>query len=87
MRIYNLTLALLPLGLDVSVNSLDELKSIIAGGKVPGWTPDVAVVLWQRMLGCLGDVNKIEDPEIHATVFDALAELLDTLCRVKYICA
>ncbi|XP_059157319.1 ral GTPase-activating protein subunit alpha-1-like isoform X3 [Physella acuta] len=70
-------------GLDVSVDSLDELKSIMAGGKVPGWMPDVAVVLWQRMLGCLGDVNKIEDPEIHAIVFDALAELLDTLCRMS----
>ncbi|CAL1547567.1 unnamed protein product [Lymnaea stagnalis] len=70
-------------GLDVSVDSLDELKSIMAGGKVPGWTPDVAVVLWQRMLGCLGDVNKIEDPDIHATVFDALGDLLDTLCRMS----
>ncbi|BFZ11585.1 hypothetical protein BsWGS_14624 [Bradybaena similaris] len=70
-------------GLDVSVDSLDELKSVMAGGTIPGWTPDVAVVLWQRMLGCLGDVNKIEDPEIHAVVFDALAELLDTLCRMS----
>ncbi|CAG5136421.1 unnamed protein product, partial [Candidula unifasciata] len=70
-------------GLEVSVDSLDELKSVMAGGTVPGWTADVAVVLWQRMLGCLGDVNKIEDPEIHAVVFDALAELLDTLCRMS----
>ncbi|KAH9496143.1 Ral GTPase-activating protein subunit alpha-1 [Bulinus truncatus] len=70
-------------GLDVSVDSIDELKSIMAGGKVPGWMPDVAVVLWRRMLGCLGDVNKIDDPDIHATVFDALAELLDTLCRMS----
>lgn len=66
----------------MSVDSLDELKSIIAGGTVPGWTPDVAVVLWQRMLGCLGNVNKIEEPDIHAAVFDALSDLLDTLCRV-----
>ena len=57
----------------------------MAGGKARGWMPDVAVVLWQRMLGCLGDVNKIEDPDIHATVFDALAELLDTLCRVGLV--
>ncbi|XP_055879751.1 ral GTPase-activating protein subunit alpha-2-like isoform X3 [Biomphalaria glabrata] len=70
-------------GLDVSVDSIDEVKSIMAGGNVPGWMPDVAVVLWRRMLGCLGDVNKIEDPDIHAIVFDALEELLDTLCRMS----
>ncbi|XP_035826426.1 ral GTPase-activating protein subunit alpha-1 [Aplysia californica] len=70
-------------GLEVSVDSLDELKSIMAGGKVLGWTPDVAVVLWQRMLGSLGDVNKMEDPDIHFSVFDELAELMDTLCRMS----
>ncbi|GFR74888.1 Ral GTPase-activating protein subunit alpha-1 [Elysia marginata] len=70
-------------GMEISVDSLDEQRSIMAGGKARGWMPDVAVVLWQRMLGCLGDVNKIEDADIHATVFDALAELLDTLCRMS----
>ena len=55
----------------------------MAGGTMPNWTPDVAVVLWQRMLGCLGDVNKIDDPEIHASVFVYLCDLLDTLFRVS----
>lgn len=59
-----------------------EMKSVMAGGTVPGWTPDVAVVLWQRMLGSLGDVNKIDDPDIHAFVFDYLCDLQDTLFRV-----
>ena len=58
---------------------------MMAGGTVPGWTPDVAVVLWQRMLGCLGDVNKIEDPDIHANVFVYLCDLLDTLFRVSFL--
>lgn len=61
------------------------MKSVMAGGTVPGWTPDVAVVLWQRMLGCLGDVNKIEDPDIHANVFAYLCDLLDTLFRVSFL--
>lgn len=64
-------------------DSFLEMKSVMAGGNLPGWTPDVAVVLWQRMLGILGDVNKIEDPEIHATVFDYLCDLQDTLFRVS----
>ena len=58
---------------------------MMAGGTVPGWTPDVAVVLWQRMLGCLGDVNKIEDPDIHENVFVYLCDLLDTLFRVSFL--
>ena len=59
-----------------------EMKSVMAGGTLPGWTSDVAVVLWQRMLGCLGDVNRIEDPDIHASVFVYLCDLMETLCRV-----
>ena len=34
------------------------------------------------MLGALGDVNKIEDPAIHASVFEHLCDLQDTLQRV-----
>ncbi|XP_025103645.1 ral GTPase-activating protein subunit alpha-1-like isoform X4 [Pomacea canaliculata] len=70
---------------DTTMNrdSFLEMKSVMAGGNLPGWTPDVAVVLWQRMLGILGDVNKIEDPEIHATVFDYLCDLQDTLFRIS----
>ena len=69
--------------MEVSVDSLDEGKSIMAGGKMPGWQPDVAVVLWQRMMGCLGDVNQINDPGIHEMVFEELGELMDTICRVS----
>ena len=35
------------------------------------------------MLGALGDVNKIEDPAIHASVFEHLCDLQDTLQRVS----
>lgn len=34
------------------------------------------------MLGALGDVNKIDDPAIHASVFEHLCDLQDTLSRV-----
>ncbi|KAL8608299.1 hypothetical protein ACOMHN_042166 [Nucella lapillus] len=67
----------------LSKDSLLENKSVMAGGTLPGWTPDVAVVLWQRMLGCLGDINKIEDSDIHANVFVYLCDLLDTLFRIS----
>ncbi len=34
-------------------------RSVMAGGSVKGWLPDVAVVLWRRMLGSLGKTSDI----------------------------
>lgn len=42
----------------------------MSGGSVKGWLPDVAVVLWRRMLGALGNINTIADTVIHAQVSD-----------------
>ena len=50
----------------LSIPSWQGPKSVMAGGTVKGWLPDVAVVLWRRMLGSLGDVNAIADTVIHA---------------------
>lgn len=54
----------------------------MAGGSLTGWHADVATVMWRRMLGILGDVNSIKDPEIHAQVFDYLCELWQNLAKV-----
>ncbi|XP_006824859.1 ral GTPase-activating protein subunit alpha-1-like [Saccoglossus kowalevskii] len=48
---------------------------VILGGSRQGWLPDVAVVLWRRMLGILGDINEIKDPVIHAEVYEYLWDL------------
>ena len=63
---------------------MEEFKSVLAGGSVQGWLPDVSVILWRRMLGALGDVNKIDDPNIHASVFEHLCDLQETLLRVSF---
>lgn len=55
----------------------------MAGGTLTGWHADVATVMWRRMLGILGDVNTIKDPEIHAQVFDYLCELWQNLAKVN----
>ncbi|TTO79345.1 Ral GTPase-activating protein subunit alpha-1 [Bagarius yarrelli] len=55
--------------------------SVMAGGSLIGWHGDVATVMWRRMLGILGDVNTIKDPEIHAQVFDYLCELWQNLAK------
>lgn len=59
-----------------------DYRSVLTGGQIPGWTPDVAVVLWRRMLGVLGDVNGIKQPSVHEKVMGHLLELQDTLLKV-----
>ncbi|CAG9861658.1 unnamed protein product [Phyllotreta striolata] len=59
-----------------------ENRGVICGGSVRGWLPDVAVILWKRMLGALGDVNGIADPALHAQVFEYLVKLTETLIRI-----
>ena len=55
----------------------------MSGGTLRGWMPDVAVVLWRRMLGALGNVNRIQSGAVHAQVFDYLIELSETLVKVR----
>ena len=55
----------------------------MAGGKRTGWSPDVAYVLWKRILGILGDVNEIDNPDIHARVFSYLHEQWETFYKVR----
>ena len=57
---------------------------MVAGGVREGWGPVAAVVLWRRMLGILGNVNRIKDPAIHAKVFECLASIWDMLAKVLY---
>lgn len=62
-----------------------ESRSVIEGGTVEGWSPLLAVVLWRRFLGIIGNVNEIQDAEAHASVFGHLIELwemLDTVCLI-----
>lgn len=60
-----------------------ERKSILAGGTAKGWLPDVAAVMWRRMLGALGDVNKILNPKLHAEVFRYLVNITDSLIKIR----
>ncbi|KAK9884222.1 hypothetical protein WA026_005171 [Henosepilachna vigintioctopunctata] len=60
-----------------------EHRGVVCGGSVRGWLPDVAVILWRRMLGSLGDVNDIIEPKLHHQVFSYLVKLTDTLIKIK----
>lgn len=60
-----------------------ENRGLVYGGTIRGWLPDVAVVLWRRMLSALGNVNHITEPKLHAEVFDYLIHLTDTLIKIK----
>lgn len=58
-------------------------KSVMSGGEVKGWTPDVAALLWRRMLGALGDVNKLENPNLHEQLFRFLLDLYEIMTKVS----
>ncbi|KAK7072472.1 Ral GTPase-activating protein subunit alpha-2, partial [Halocaridina rubra] len=60
-----------------------EQRSVMSGGTVRGWLPDVAVVLWRRVLGLLGDPNAVASPLIHAQIFKYLLELTETLIKLR----
>jgi hypothetical protein len=56
----------------------------MSGGEIKGWTPDVAAILWRRMLSALGDVNTLENPVLHEQVFQYLLDLNTTMTKVNY---
>ncbi|XP_014218628.1 ral GTPase-activating protein subunit alpha-1 isoform X2 [Copidosoma floridanum] len=70
-------------GNSIDTNDASEKRSVMAGGGVRGWLPDVAVVLWRRMLSALGDVNNIQDPTLHGQVMDYLVQLTHTLIKIR----
>ena len=68
------------------VNSLtfnEPPRSVMSGGGVKGWLPDVAVVLWRRMLGALGNINRIADTVIHAQIYKYLIELFEVMVKIR----
>lgn len=48
-----------------------------------GWTAESAAVVWQRVLKVLGDVNKIQDPAIHAEAMGCLDNTWQSLVAVS----
>lgn len=58
-------------------------RSILMGGTTRGWLPDVAAVMWKRMLGSMGDVNQVPNPKLHATVFRHLISTTVSLIKIR----
>lgn len=60
----------------------EEDHCVIAGGTREGWGPVSSVILWRRMLGILGNINKINEPAIHAKVMECLITVWNMLAKV-----
>uniref|UniRef100_A0A1I8P732 Rap-GAP domain-containing protein n=1 Tax=Stomoxys calcitrans TaxID=35570 RepID=A0A1I8P732_STOCA len=60
-----------------------ERRSIILGGTATGWLPDSTAIMWKRMLGALGDVNRIPKADLHAQVFKHLLDMTLNLVKIK----
>lgn len=67
----------------VAVAAANAPRSVMSGGSVKGWLPDVAVVLWRRMLGAMGNINAIGDTVIHAQIYKYLIELFDIMVKIR----
>lgn len=55
----------------------------MTGGEIVGWTPDVAIILWYKMLSALGDINSLENPVLHEQIFQYLLDLNTTMTKVR----
>lgn len=66
-----------------SLSNLSDTSSVLSGGSAQGWLPDVAVVLWRRGIGLLGDINQIEQPEIHAQVMAHICNIIGMLVKIR----
>jgi len=64
------------------VSSKTEIKGVIEGGHIKGWLPNVAAILWKRMLGILGNVNDFTNPKTHAHFYQVLGDIWKTLIKV-----
>lgn len=58
-------------------------KSVLIGGNYKGWCSESSIILWRRMLGILGDINKITDPTIHSFAMECLAKITEDLIKVR----
>ncbi|XP_015037032.2 probable Rho GTPase-activating protein CG5521 isoform X1 [Drosophila pseudoobscura] len=63
--------------------SMSGRRCIILGGSAEGWHPDSTSIMWKRMLGALGDVNRIPKADLHAQVFMHLLEMTQNLIKIK----
>ncbi|XP_030854676.1 ral GTPase-activating protein subunit alpha-1 isoform X3 [Strongylocentrotus purpuratus] len=57
--------------------------SVMSGGTRIGWHPDVAVVVWRRLLCILGDINQISDPRLHWVVLECLWAIWQMLAKIR----
>ena len=58
-------------------------KSVITGGTKRGWTDVSSAILWRQMMGILGNVNSIKQPHIHCEAMKCLAEVWESLYKIK----
>lgn len=63
--------------------SVGEGIGVVMGGRARGWLPDVAGVMWRRMLAALGDPNLLRDPHAHANLYNYLIHLNSTLLKIS----
>ncbi|ESO04370.1 hypothetical protein HELRODRAFT_172736 [Helobdella robusta] len=82
----NLISSIASLSRNVTIPNLQSnstLKSVLYNGNITGWNVDLAVLLWKRLLGSLGNVNDITIPSLHLVVIEFFSNLTDWLTKIR----
>lgn len=64
-------------------SSTADSKCVLLGGNVRGWTPENSVIMWRRMLGLFGNINCIDDPEIHIIAMKCLTVIQSEFIKTR----
>lgn len=81
-----------------TASGASNAEAVVASGLVPlapsqllaapvavtGWTPQLATVLFRRLIGVLGDINQISDAALHLRVIEYLEKhIISKLIEVR----
>ena len=67
----------------VTIDSIDTtVHTYEANQELSRFTPEATYKAWFRILGSLGNVNKIRSPEQHNRIMKTLFDIWKMLCRV-----
>lgn len=66
-----------------NLNTSNQAKSILVGGSFKGWSTESSIILWRRMFGTLGDINQIQDTDLHCHIMNCIAKVMEDFIKVR----
>ena len=83
MQRFSLSIATAPDGDYKSLAATNDLDhERVLGVLLSGWSPDLAAVLWRRVVGLLGNPNRFKSAVLHEAAFKCLTRVWEDLLKV-----